>query len=83
MFIKTNKKLLLPKKNPLPYVKTTLSYLENFMFFFFFNSKHSKIFTIQILYTYLKSPSNRTNVYHISFVQILNFVTYNNSYPNQ
>ena len=33
------------KKNPLPHVKTTHSYFEIFMFFFFFNSlKHSKFF---------------------------------------
>ena len=42
---------------------------------FFLNSlKHSKIFVIQILYSYHKSSSIHTNVYHLSFVKIPNFL---------
>ena len=73
---KKNTKLLLPKqKNPLPHVKTAHSYPEiSMVFFFFFNSlKYSKIFVIQILYSYHKSSSIHTNVYNFSFVQISNF----------
>ena len=53
LYIKNTKLLL--KKNPLPHVKTTHSHREIFMvfFFFFLNSlKNSKIFVIQILYSY-------------------------------
>ena len=74
---KKNTKLLLPKKkkkNPLPHVKTTHSYSEISMVFFFFNSlKHSKIFVIQILYSYYISPFIHTNVYHLSFITINKF----------
>ena len=34
---KTTKLLLKKKKNPLPHIKTTHSYLEIFMIFYFFN----------------------------------------------
>ena len=66
---KKNRKLLIPKKKkkkPLPYVKTTHFYPKISMIFC--NSlKHSKIFVIQILYSYHKSPSIHTDIYHISF----------------
>ena len=66
-FQKKKKKLITSCKN--------CSFVSwNFYGFFFFNSlKYSKIFVIQILYSYHKSSSIHTNVYNFSFVQISNF----------
>ena len=45
------------------------------VFFFFFHSlKCFKIFFIQILYSYYKYSSIHTNEYHLSFIQISNFL---------
>ena len=75
------------KKKKLPHVKTTHSYFEISTFKKKKKKKnslkHSKIFFIQILYSYHKSPSIHTNVYHLFFVQISKFFTYHNFYPNQ
>ena len=65
------------------------------MFFFFLDKKnysflsqnslkHSKIFVIQILYRYHKSPLIHTNVYHLFFlVQILIFLFYSSQFLSQ
>ena len=71
IFIKKIQNYFFKKKK-----KTTTSFKNysflsrNFYFFFFKFLKHSKIFVIQILYNYHKSPSIHTNVYHLCFVQI-------------
>ena len=97
IFIKKYKITSSKTKNLLPQIKTTFFffliiktthfYPKISMVFFLINSlKHSKIFVIQILYRYHKSPLIHTNVYHLFFFgSNLNFFffTYHNFYPNQ
>ena len=46
-----------------------ICYLFKFKYFnYLYKKKKSKIFVIQILYSYYKSPSIHTNIYHLSFV---------------
>ena len=69
IFIKKYKITSSKTKNLLPQIKTTHFYPKiSMVFFFLINSlKHSKIFVIQILYRYHKSPLIHTNVYHLFF----------------
>ena len=83
--IYTTKFLFKKKKKKTTTSHKKYSFLsQNFYGSLFLNSlKHSKIFVIQILYSYHKSSSFHTNIYYLSFIQISIFFTYYNSYPNQ
>ena len=63
-------KIKINKKTSLPHVKLFIL-IPNFFFKFF--KTFQNLFFIQILYSYHKSSSICTSIYHLSFVQISNF----------